>query len=251
MRTKSEQLWNGPDLASSAYRDQGFLGEVTTEPHEVRPLSELIDFVNSTVRKSSRRDVFLSKNGLQYRPELVTHLKYYLVGERPRAPTLSSAKTDTSPAPGSNREWAEKWSTALAGAVAAVTVRDAAAFIDALRSVKSPAEAAALRRIGRIGARALHRTMAWSREHVSSVPRNIAPFYESYIAAKFEFESRLSGAKRIAFPSVCASGKRSTIIHYGRNDKAVKVGGDWVLTDVGAEDPDGYCCDISRTWPVR
>lgn len=218
---------------------------------DVRPLSELVDFVNSTVRPTSRRDVFLSKNGLQYRPELVTHLKYYLVG----VPRSSSGK-EAAPT-GSNREWAEKWSTALAGAVSAVTVRDAATFIDTLRASKSPAEAAALRRIGRIGSRALARTIGWSRDHVSSVSRSTAaPFYESYIGAKFEFESRLSGAKRMAFPSVCASGRRSTIIHYGRNDKAVKTisgggGGDWVLTDVGAEDPDGYCCDISRTWPVR
>ena len=76
-RTKSEQLWNGADLADSLYSKSGFLSEITTDG--VKPLSELIEFINTLIKQSSRRDIFLSKHGLQYRPELVTQLKYYMI----------------------------------------------------------------------------------------------------------------------------------------------------------------------------
>ena len=154
----------------------------------------------------------------------------------------------------------------MAGNVGIVNVRDVSIFLDQLRAIKSSAETHALKRVSRIGGQALKRTIEWSRQQINGHILNDfnynyahnhqhqlfqlhSVFNESHIAARFEFESRISGGKRIAFPSVCASGHRATIIHYGRNDHTIQPI-DWILTDVGVEDHDGYCCDISRTWPI-
>lgn len=61
-----------------------------------------------------------------------------------------------------------------------------------------------------------------------------------------EFKAR--GARRLAFPSIVATGKNTTILHYTRNDAKVKDG-DLFLMDIGAEF-DHYAADVSRTIPV-
>lgn len=53
---------------------------------------------------------------------------------------------------------------------------------------------------------------------------------------------------RAAFPSIVASGKNSTILHYLINN-AVMHDGDLVVVDIGAE-YGLYCADITRTYPV-
>jgi len=52
----------------------------------------------------------------------------------------------------------------------------------------------------------------------------------------------------IAFPSIVASGKNSTILHYMIN-KSVMKNGDLVVIDIGAQ-YNHYCADITRTYPV-
>lgn len=229
VRSKSDTLWNGADLPTH-YRQ--WLPQVCDQ---VRPLSELVEFVNTTINPT-RRDVFLSRNGLEYRPELVTHLKYFMTYSRVNVPP---------------NDGDDKWSTTLDKPIKSATVRDASNLIDQLRLIKSDTECLALKRIGSIGAQALRNTIKWSQDIVFEQDESFR-FYESHIGAKFDFESRLSGAKRLSFPSVCASGPRSTVIHYGRNDQPIdfKQNDSWILTDVGCEDVDGYCCDISRTWPI-
>lgn len=228
-RSKSDELWHGSDLISH------YKKWLTLICDEVKPLSELVDFVNRQI-KPERRDVFISRNGLQTRPELVTHLKYFMKYS-------SGADKDVD---------IEKWSTSLTQSVKSVNVRDASNLIDQLRVIKSDAECRALHRIGFIGSQALKNTIEWS-QHMIHEQDETFNFLESHIAAKFDFESRLYGSKKLSFPSVCASGPRSTIIHYGRNDCPINLDQDdcWVLTDVGCEDIDGYVCDISRTWPVN
>jgi len=51
-----------------------------------------------------------------------------------------------------------------------------------------------------------------------------------------------------AFPSVVASGKNGTILHYTTNRSTLK-NGDLVIVDIGAQ-VDGYCADLTRTYPV-
>jgi len=51
-----------------------------------------------------------------------------------------------------------------------------------------------------------------------------------------------------AFPSIVASGKNGTVLHYTRNDAEMQKG-DLVVIDIGASYK-GYASDITRTYPV-
>lgn len=51
-----------------------------------------------------------------------------------------------------------------------------------------------------------------------------------------------------AFPTIVASGKNSTVLHYSENNLLMKSGG-LVVVDAGAEF-NHYCADITRTYPV-
>jgi Xaa-Pro aminopeptidase len=53
---------------------------------------------------------------------------------------------------------------------------------------------------------------------------------------------------RTSFPSIVASGKNGTVLHYNQNSGTVK-NGDLVVVDIGAE-LDNYCADLTRTYPV-
>lgn len=76
----------------------------------------------------------------------------------------------------------------------------------------------------------------------------IAPHKKEYeIAAGIEYIFGESGCNP-AFPSIVASGKNGTILHYNRNNHAMKDG-DLVVIDIGAE-YNYYCADLSRTYPV-
>ena len=57
-----------------------------------------------------------------------------------------------------------------------------------------------------------------------------------------------SGAAGPAFPSIVASGKNSTILHYTKRDKELKDG-ELVVVDIGAEHF-YYAADLTRTYPV-
>lgn len=51
-----------------------------------------------------------------------------------------------------------------------------------------------------------------------------------------------------AFPSIVATGRNATVLHYLRADVVMKTG-DAVVVDIGAS-VDGYAADITRTYPV-
>ncbi len=70
---------------------------------------------------------------------------------------------------------------------------------------------------------------------------------ESEVQASLEYVFIASGS-RAAFPSIVASGKNSTVLHYHTNGDQMKDG-DLVVIDIGA-DFGGYSADISRTYPV-
>ncbi|KAJ7548373.1 hypothetical protein O6H91_07G009400 [Diphasiastrum complanatum] len=71
--------------------------------------------------------------------------------------------------------------------------------------------------------------------------------HEHILAATIEYECKIRGAQRMAFPSVVGGGNNGTIIHYSRNDQQIQEG-DMVLVDAGCEFY-GYASDITRTWP--
>lgn len=72
---------------------------------------------------------------------------------------------------------------------------------------------------------------------------------ELHIEAILEFESRLRGAQRLAYPPVVATGNNGNIMHYVQNTQILKDG-DLLLVDAAAEYHQ-YPCDITRTWPVN
>lgn len=51
-----------------------------------------------------------------------------------------------------------------------------------------------------------------------------------------------------AFPSIVASGKNATILHYTANN-GVMHEGDLIIVDIGAK-YNGYCADLTRTYPI-
>ena len=58
----------------------------------------------------------------------------------------------------------------------------------------------------------------------------------------------IGSCTRPAFPSIVASGKNGTILHYTDNNTTI-TNGDLVVVDIGAE-YNGYCADLTRTYPV-
>lgn len=70
---------------------------------------------------------------------------------------------------------------------------------------------------------------------------------ESEVQASLEYIMTASGA-RPAFPSIVASGKNATVLHYMLNSATIQPG-DLVVVDIGAE-YGYYCADLTRTYPA-
>jgi Xaa-Pro aminopeptidase len=72
--------------------------------------------------------------------------------------------------------------------------------------------------------------------------------YEYEVEALVDFTFRRRGATGPAYPSIIATGANGTVLHYTQNDCPLAAD-DLLLIDAGAE-RDGYCADVTRTWPV-
>jgi len=115
--------------------------------------------------------------------------------------------------------------------------------IHTLRSVKSPAEQELMRRSCQVGAEALKAAMAASKPFGRSQRLST----EAELLATIEYQARMRGACRPAYPAVVASGEAACTIHYTRAT-APLAPGQLVLVDAGCE-YHGYSSDITRTWP--
>ncbi|KAI5057227.1 hypothetical protein GOP47_0027242 [Adiantum capillus-veneris] len=104
------------------------------------------------------------------------------------------------------------------------------------RWIKSSSELNLMRQAAGMACQAFLQTMKVSplRQH------------EHLLAATIEYECKVRGAQRMAFPPVVAGGANATVIHYSRNDQPIKEG-QMVLMDAGC-DYFGYVSDITRTW---
>lgn len=116
-------------------------------------------------------------------------------------------------------------------------------FIANHRLVKSPAEIHLMRLAGDAVSGALNDAMALTvlDSATGSIP-------ERAIEANIEHGCKMRDASRMAFPSVVASGRNGTILHYMDNGQRA-THGDIVMVDAGCQ-VHGYCSDVSRTWPV-
>jgi len=115
-------------------------------------------------------------------------------------------------------------------------LRDA---LDELRACKTDDELALMRRASEVSGAAHRAVMAAARPGMT----------EYQIQAVFEAECLKAGLKHLAYPSIVAAGVNGAVLHYHRNDAALKDG-ELLLIDAGAENK-GYAADITRTFPVN
>ncbi len=73
--------------------------------------------------------------------------------------------------------------------------------------------------------------------------------YEYEIEAVMDLVTKMNGCKRMAFPSIIASGKNVNTLHYDAN-RSLMQSGDLVMIDFGAE-YSFYASDVTRTFPVN
>jgi Xaa-Pro aminopeptidase len=119
------------------------------------------------------------------------------------------------------------------------TVVDVRELIHEMRVVKDAAEIALIRRATEISARA--HTLAMKAAAPGRYEFEVQQALDSYCFA--------NGARRMAYPSIVASGPNSVFLHWDRNDRKIEDG-DVILNDSGAE-YGYYATDITRTYPAN
>ncbi|XP_022704946.1 probable Xaa-Pro aminopeptidase 3 [Varroa jacobsoni] len=110
--------------------------------------------------------------------------------------------------------------------------------IHRLRLIKSSAEVEVMQKAADVTCESFIETIRASYPFV----------LETQLGAKFDFESRIRGSQRPAYPPVIAGGDRANIIHYIASNQIVRAD-EMVLMDAGAE-VHLYASDVTRTWPV-
>ncbi len=119
-----------------------------------------------------------------------------------------------------------------------VSLVDPAAILHEMRLFKSAGELDLMRRA----------VAASADAHVAAMRGVRDGAFEYELEALLEYHFRAAGGSGWAYPSIVASGANATILHYTQNDRRMRDG-DLVLIDAGAEF-DGYCSDVTRTFPV-
>lgn len=114
------------------------------------------------------------------------------------------------------------------------SLEPAAGWIEELRMVKSPDEAARIRRSVETNSRAFEQAVARVRTGMK----------EQDLAAELEYRMRRLGAEKPSFETIVASGVRSALPHAQPTAAPLKSG-DLVVVDMGAVQ-DGYCSDMTR-----
>lgn len=95
----------------------------------------------------------------------------------------------------------------------------------------------------------LQKAIETTRLGIESMMRHAKPQMMEYeLEAYFDFELKKANADH-SFPSIVASGKNATILHYGENNCKIKDRS-FVLCDLGAAH-NHMCADITRTFPVN
>lgn len=120
-----------------------------------------------------------------------------------------------------------------------VAVRNIFPVIAGLRTQKDEDEVALIREAISITDRALQNVMS-----------HLKPGMKEYQAqADFEYMVHYLGADGTSFPTIAGSGSNGTMLHYETNRDTCEDG-TLLLLDLGAK-VQGYCADITRTYPVN
>jgi Xaa-Pro aminopeptidase len=118
-------------------------------------------------------------------------------------------------------------------------LHDLSPLIDSMRSIKSPAEIALIRKATEIAGLGIMEAM-----------RSTAPgVYEYQLDAAAKYHFYLHGARGDAYPSIIGGGTNAYMGHYFHKTDALKDG-DLVLMDY-APDYRYYTSDVTRIWPVN
>ncbi len=118
-------------------------------------------------------------------------------------------------------------------------VRDLSPTLDAMRTIKSPAEIALIRRGTELAGLGIIEAMRSTRPGVYE--------YQLDAAAKYVFH--LNGARGDGYASIVGGGANAFIGHYFRKTDSLRAG-DLVLMDY-APDYRYYTSDVTRIWPVN
>ncbi len=126
----------------------------------------------------------------------------------------------------------------LAERYPAARQRDATAFIDEMRNIKTPQEIAVLRRNGSLSAEGLRQAIAHARP----------PMYEYQIEAQADYVFRNGGAQGWAYPAIVSSGENINTWHYFSDRRQIQPN-ELVVFDFAA-DLDHMTMDITRTFKI-
>jgi Xaa-Pro aminopeptidase len=108
-----------------------------------------------------------------------------------------------------------------------------------LRTIKSPAEIALMRRAGRIGAAA----------HTALIKSTRPGKFEYELSAELNYVCEKEGAQESAYGVIISSGENHPYVHYNRHDRQLKDG-DFIVVDAGPN-LENYVVDISASYPAN
>jgi Xaa-Pro aminopeptidase len=117
-------------------------------------------------------------------------------------------------------------------------IREPGDILHEMRLRKEPVELDAMRDAIAIACEAHREAMRSARPGM----------YEYEIEALVDFTFRRRGASGPAYPSIVATGRNATVLHYTDNDRRLGPN-ELLLIDAGAERA-GYCADVTRTFPT-
>ena len=121
----------------------------------------------------------------------------------------------------------------------AVEIKDVYPYLTKMRLIKDEYEIACIKN-------AIAITDAGVRKMMSLIKSGIN---EMTLEGLFKFVLAQNLCNQTAFDTICAGGKRATILHY-RDNNQVLNDGEMFLCDLGASYKN-YCADISRSFPVN
>jgi Xaa-Pro aminopeptidase len=116
--------------------------------------------------------------------------------------------------------------------------RDATAFIDDMRNIKTPPEIEVLRRNGKLSAEGIRQAIAHAHP----------PMFEYQIEAQADYVFRNGGAQGWAYPAIVASGENINTWHYFSDRRQIQPN-ELVVFDFAA-DLDHLTMDITRTFNI-
>lgn len=134
----------------------------------------------------------------------------------------------------STQNFAEELSMKYKG----LDIMDVKPIVTSLRMVKSAYEI-----------EKLHAAISATNNGINTLIASFKPgMYEYQLADLFEFYGRSYGRHQLAFSTIIANGKNATCLHYPTQLSQIQPG-TLILFDLGYRH-DGYCADISRTYPI-